>query len=582
MRRLPLLLSLLVAPLSGFAATPAAYPPAFVHVLSAPRDAAMYRARLEQARAALQGKRWAEAEPLFAGLVADYALDRETWTGLATARRELGNIDASIDAYTHAIALIGPVPGSARYWIAVQQAKAGRVDAAIATVEQMLDADHELDRPGLLADPAFAALQGNSRWKALLRNSDAGDDRVAGWRGDLALLLAEIHHLAPAYRDAPLSTSTQAAAERLRDDIPQLDDAQVYARLGQLIGTLHMGHTMLWGIGPDGVAKTGTKPVARELPVMFYAFPDGLYVVQADDAQRALLGKRLVAVDGVPAAEVFERVATATSFASPAEALWSVPVRISDLTLLQGLGIARKPGRARLTLASTDGRTQVVDVDGVAHAWRPRLPPPPSVAAPTFLAHESESHWMEDWPALATTYVQFNQVAADPDEDLAAFGLRLRRTLSTNGARNVVVDLRHNNGGNTFTYVELLRTLVAFSADDSHRVYALIGRDVYSAAANFSTDLERLAKPVFVGEATAMTGNQDGDEARVRLPWSGLSATVSGVHWQLSHPWDKRTSIAPQVPVQLTARDYFAGRDPVIDAVKSIIARDAQTTAAAQ
>ncbi|MEO6065168.1 MAG: hypothetical protein ABIP49_05260, partial [Lysobacterales bacterium] len=478
-------------------------------------------------------------------------------------------------AYRRSIALIGPVPGSARYWIAVQQTKVGDNEAAFGTLETMIADEHELDRPGLLADPAFEALRSDARWSGLTAPSSATKDRVAGWNGDLDWLLLEARRLIPAYRDAQLPAPTRRAAETLRADIPKLSDAQVYARLAQLLGTLHLGHTMLWGAGPDGPAD-GARLQFTWLPVLLHAFPEGLFVVHADDAHRSLIGGRVEAIDGVDAKAVFDAVASATSFASPAEALWTVPVRTSDMMLLHGLGIAKAADRATLTLVDTKGAR--ADVALVAGAWNPRakLPAPPAVKTPLFLSRTGEAHWAEFWPQLATTYVQFNQVTSDPDEDLPAFGKRLRTMLTDNASRNVIVDLRHNNGGNTFTYVELLRTITAFSAEDGRHVYALIGRSVYSAAANFSTDLERLAKPVFVGEPTAATGNQDGDEAKIVLPWTGISATVSGVRWQLSHPWDGRVSIVPQVPVTMAAVDYFAGRDPVLETVKGMIAHDSR------
>jgi C-terminal processing protease CtpA/Prc len=151
------------------------------------------------------------------------------------------------------------------------------------------------------------------------------------------------------------------------------------------------------------------------------------------------------------------------------------------------------------------------------------------------------------------------------------FGLRLRQVIADGKPRHLILDLRHNSGGNSFSYVELLRTLVAFSAGEGQKVYVLIGRNVYSAAANLSTDLERLVRPVFVGEPTSGTGNQWGDENPFILPYSGLAGAFSGVRWQLSNPWDERRSIVPQVPVQLTAGDYFAGRDPALDAVFRLI-----------
>jgi hypothetical protein len=119
----------------------------------------------------------------------------------------------------------------------------------------------------------------------------------------------------------------------------------------------------------------------------------------------------------------------------------------------------------------------------------------------------------------------------------------------------------------------MLRTLVAHSTKDGNRLYVIIGRGLYSATANLISDLERLARPVFVGEPSSGIGNQDGDESMTVLPYSGIRAFLTSVKWQYSHPWDLRTSMVPDIPVQLTAKDYFAGRDPVMETILADIGR---------
>jgi hypothetical protein len=114
---------------------------------------------------------------------------------------------------------------------------------------------------------------------------------------------------------------------------------------------------------------------------------------------------------------------------------------------------------------------------------------------------------------------------------------------------------------------------VAHSIKEGNRLYVIIGRGVYSATGNLITDLERLADPIFVGEPSSGFGNQDGDESRATLPYSGVNAWLTSVRWQYSHPWDKRTSIVPQVPVQLTAKAYFEGRDPALETIMALIKR---------
>jgi hypothetical protein len=243
--------------------------------------------------------------------------------------------------------------------------------------------------------------------------------------------------------------------------------------------------------------------------------------------------------------------------------------------VLKGLGFCPDADKAELTLRLPGGqvvtRTLAVTDDPPPDGWRRRLNPLPGVPTPLFLSHIRKNHWFEFLPDHDAAYVEVSNILPDEDETLQAFGLRLRKALAERDPKNLIVDIRLNNGGDSFSYIELLQTLIAYSTREDHRLYVIIGRSVYSAAANFSTDLERLARPVFVGEPTGGTGNQWGDESAFRLPWSGMIGAFSGARWQLSHPWDRRRSIVPQVPVQLTAKAYFAGRDPVVETVFQLI-----------
>jgi hypothetical protein len=42
---------------------------------------------------------------------------------------------------------------------------------------------------------------------------------------------------------------------------------------------------------------------------------------------------------------------------------------------------------------------------------------------------------------------------------------------------------------------------------------------------------------------------------------------VSTRYWQFAEPDDPRLTIEPDIAIPVTASDYFAGRDPVLDAV---------------
>lgn len=543
--------------------------------LAAPADPLAYFADRVAAEAAIEARDFARAEPLLERLTAAYPLDAESWLGLAIAKRQLGKAEEAIAAYRRVITLAGPNYGRARARIFDLQTGAGETAAALDTLEQVVLREAYLQRPALAGDEDLAALRENPRFQELAGVVDTtGMSREEGWRTDLDFLAAEVHRLSPHHRDGALPEEFVTIQRELQANVAALSDAQIYARMARMVGTLNMNHTMMWGISPDGAVPV--RPQLSFLPLQFYFFPEGVFIVGALDGSRDLIGAQVLTIDGMPTLHAFTRVRTAMSVGSDAEALWTGPWRLMDPTLLNGLGVAENTDRVTLRLRLRNGRTVTRVVRATPQPLIGKLPAPPSVATPTFLTHVRESHWLETWADSATVYAQVNQIAPDEDETLAAYGERLRQALAESGARNLVIDLRHNNGGDTTTYGELLRTVVAFSANDpNHQVYVLIGRNTYSAAVNLVSDLERLANPIFIGEQTAATGNQDGDEGAFRLPYSGLRGTVAGLVWQWNYPFDRRRFTAPDVPVQLSAADYFAGRDPALEVARRLIARRA-------
>ncbi len=546
--------------------------PIYPVIANAPADPIAYRALTVSAKQAFDAGEYAKAETLYRQATDIYPIEWQNWRYLAASLRMQEKWRDAIAAYGRLIALSGTFIGSGRYWQAVGHTKLGERDKALALIKTMIDEDHEVNRPGLATDENFKPLWDDPEFRALTAPSvPAGTDRVAGWRGDLKVLVSEFHRLYPDYRGRPLPARTQALVDKLDADIPKLSDDQIFTRMSEIVGSLRLNHTMFWGAPPPGSPGPAARIPTTFQPLQFYAFPDGIYVVGADSKQAALVGSRVEAVGGVPIATVMKGIDTTVSYRADAELAWTAPRRLATVPLLVGLGYANYGSPVALTL-SRDGRSQSVELALVDQPVGNKLGPPPGVTAPRFLTKNDDPQWFEPLPEARTIYVQFSQVMDGPDETLPDFGRKLRSALDDPAIDNLIVDMRLNNGGNSFLSTELERTLIGFSTRPGKQVYVLIGRNVYSAAGNFVTDMERFANPIFVGEPTGNMGNQDGDEGHIKLPYSGLLALVAAVKWQLSHPWDVRATIVPQIPVPLTAADYFGGRDPVLDATLKVIA----------
>ncbi|HYV97147.1 MAG TPA: hypothetical protein VE967_06820 [Gemmatimonadaceae bacterium] len=546
---------------AGAQAKPPVYDPA--KLFAAPADGSAYWDKsLEAARLASTG-RLEEAERAYEEITRAYPIRGEPWTALGNVRTRLGKYREAADAYRIAADLVGAQGvGKPRYAQARSLVAAGDIDAALPVIEDLVFETRTTGRSRLYDDPAFAALRDNPRFLRAVGRDDAAAKlpRVAGWRRDIEYLLSEMKRIEPEFHDKPLQPDIVKQARDLADAVPTLSDEQIFVGIFRIMGSLRHGHTGLFPSVPSRIPF-------HQLPMQLWAFPEGIFVVSASGEASDLVGAQLVSIEGTPAFDALRRVGEVQGNESGMQVLWTGVYHLGVAEMLKGLGIAKDDNRIGLSLRAPDGRTIERTVQTIPLQNRPKLGPPPRVAAPIYLQRVAEAHWFEELPAKDAVYVQVNQIAPGNTESLPAFGLRLRTALTASKSHNVILDLRHNNGGDTWTYPELLRTLVAFTTQPGKQLYVIIGRSTYSAAANFITDLERFANPVFVGEPSSMTGNNAGDESFFVLPYSGLNGAFSSVRWQLSHPWDPRRSIVPQIPVPLTAQAYFRGEDPVLETI---------------
>ena len=112
-------------------------------------------------------------------------------------------------------------------------------------------------------------------------------------------------------------------------------------------------------------------------------------------------------------------------------------------------------------------------------------------------------------------YFQYNEVrASSPAGSLSKVVGEMRERLTAGGVTRVIVDVRHNPGGDNHTYPPLLNLLLDPLVNRPAYLYVIIGRQTFSAATNFVTELDVQSSAVFVGEPTGGRPNLYGDTSR--------------------------------------------------------------------
>ncbi|MGH9837353.1 MAG: hypothetical protein ACREEM_01040 [Blastocatellia bacterium] len=393
--------------------------------------------------------------------------------------------------------------------------------------------------------------------------TSAPQERVAGWQSDIDFLLSEMRRQHYVYRSQPLPEKLERGAAELKQAVPRFGDERMLAELQRLMTFLGDGHCYLLPVGARRVNSTW-------LPLRFYLFSDGLYVIDAEASYSRWIGSRVIKLGNVPAADAMTRITDFAARDNPMGVKWVGPFLLRFRGFLEAIGSEVGARSVRLELEGRDGRvatpeielTTVSNIRGLPKLIPSQVPgaPPP----PLYLSSVTANYWFKELPS-GILYLQFNQVMDRTGETLSEFVRRLQTVFKERPPKTVIVDVRHNNGGHAEMLTPLVEVLRGFeSVNPQSKLIVITGRNTFSAAQIFIAQIARYTKASFAGEPSSSKPNFVGEENQIVLPWSGALGSISNRYHE-SIPGDTRIWIEPDIKVELTSQDYFSNRDPVLE-----------------
>lgn len=398
---------------------------------------------------------------------------------------------------------------------------------------------------------------------SLAPSPTATPTREGGWAMDLRTLVEfrESRHPDPWHGIA--REAYVAEVEAVVDRIGELGDDEL------LVETVRLAAMPTWagrdghgGIHPWG---EGSYPV-RMLPLRLYAFSDGIFVVDALGAAGDFVGDQVLAIAGHPVEDVLAAVEPLVPRDNAQQVLTHGMRLVVTVEILHGLGLLDDPGQPVTVRFAEAGEEPVAPIPMPAfEEWaggHHTHSPPARPAGPAWLRDPHDSFWWEWQPESGTAYIQYAFVAGGYGTLLDEVEARI----ADGGVERVVLDLRHNPGGDN-TKFWTLREFIGSLEELGIPAYVVIGRATFSAAGNLVTELERETSAILVGEDSGTSPNQFGDSMMTDLPHSGLVFRVASQWHVKSDPADQRITIEPDLRAPLSSSDYFGDRDPAMEAI---------------
>jgi hypothetical protein len=383
----------------------------------------------------------------------------------------------------------------------------------------------------------------------------AASSNDSAWRADIDYIVSELPRL---HKDAFFHVSRtdfEAAAAALRSEIPSLGDGQVVARMTRLVAMIGDAHTTLSGY-----------PFAR-YPIRMYWFEEGFHVTRATLAHADLLEARLLSIDGLPVEEAASRVAPFLSHENESWRKELTPSALVTADILAAAGVAESPAKARFMFVARDGALLERELGALdASATEQWSDSPDGINVPLALPYRNASHyyWYEYLPAERTLYVKYNVCRDDPGRPFLSFGEELGAVVAEKAVDRIVLDMRHNGGGNSAVLQPLITGVQTLPGiNQRERFFVIIGRRTFSSAMLNAMQLDDQTNATFLGEPTGGKPNSYGEVLSVNLPNSQLRLQYSTRFFQMA-PGEDPPSFAPDVILEPSADDYFAGRDRVL------------------
>lgn len=526
-------------------------------------------------------QQWHEVNKLTKQLTSDYKDDGDTWYLLGISYFQIADYDNATTALQRALSIgtnLKGIPNGASnpndlmVKIAEAYAELNNKQQAEEWLKKALAARWD-DRPTLAgtslfksgANPHFERFAQSNSFKLLAGNNLNTDlTRDQKWRFDLEFLVREIKRLHVAmYQNMSQHQFAEKVAE-IDKAIPNLTDQQIVFQFMELIALLGNGHNLL-------IPAWGEKGNFQQLPFQFYQFSDGLHITKASAEYQRYVGYKVEAFADTPAQKALELSKRINARDNEMQTLWLGPYYLSLIDVLNGLGII-SGDKVKLTLSSSEGKVTTITPESklMQFAGFPKLPKLADYPEQRYLAKNNTPFWSEHIKDNKLLYVQFNDVRNSKDLTIVEFAKQLQTKLKQDNIEHMVLDLRHNSGGNGSLTPPLVATAAFFKVlKPQGKLFILIGRNTFSAGHDVAVKIANIVPTIFVGEPSGTRPNVVGEAGWFNLPYSKQTGLISSQFHQQSRAEDHRIWLAPDMPISLSAKDYFAGIDLVMNAILS-------------
>ena len=319
----------------------------------------------------------------------------------------------------------------------------------------------------------------------------------------------------------------------------------------------------------DGHTAFSLRGVETHLfPIEIYKVNDQWRVIKTTKNHKNLLGKILTRIDGNPINKIIKEVSETAQYVENEQ---SEIVRTGEYLmiseLLFGLQLTHNEFKAEFTFLDDNNRESKVLLNAINNKnyyentdFQSYNIIIPEIQKPVDSKHDYL--WFSSIKDTKGIFIKFESYPSF--EEMEKFGELVLNYVNENKIKQVVIDLRNNEGGDFFVGTFLAYYLnLADSIDWKSGVYVLTDKVTFSAGASNASQFRQILNAKIIGEPTGSNPTGYQDMGQFTLPNSGMIVTYSK---RLFRFQDKITQgVQPDVLIEYDWESYSKGIDNMME-----------------
>lgn len=367
----------------------------------------------------------------------------------------------------------------------------------------------------------------------------------------------DVYHFGRELEDKHIDLFFKLSKSEFENDILQLrestgiyTDEKIIIELTKILSKIGDSHTQL---------QLGNK--FQVLPIEFLWLDDGILLSAVDAANPHHLGKKIDSVNDIPILEVINGFREVIAFENESNFKNQVIQYLKIYEFYQELGF-NETG-SDISLKFTDGSEYTIGPEPVEQLKIT------SSTTPLFLQSTDIYYWFEELEDEHLLYIQYNSCREISTLSFDTFTKQISAVIDENlEIDKVVLDLRHNGGGNSAIMKPLIDQLEDYVNADrlkKDNIYLIISRKTFSSALLNSFEIKERLENIVLGEPTGGKPNHYGEVRRFELPKSRLNVYYSTKYFTLVD--DDPDSFEPDIFVEYNSEHFLNGIDPILQQI---------------